>query len=135
MNIEKIQKAIIGLEKSRQSLSAVVRESLKGSDLTEQQLRCLREISKHKKGSRASAIASEVGILVPSFSRILDKIDQDGLVEVYQADDDRRAIVVFISSKGKKLLKKVESNINEACKNVDIKAQIEKLNSDIADCI
>jgi MarR family transcriptional regulator, organic hydroperoxide resistance regulator len=60
-------------------------------------------------GQRASSLARSVGRAPTSFTPILDKVQTKGLIERRPEPADRRAINIYLTDKGKKLRKPIQT--------------------------
>ncbi len=95
------------LQKARENSVAFVRPVLAEHGLTEQQWRVLKVLDEHGERS-AQDIAAESCILSPSLSRILARLEADGLILRKSDSSDQRALVIKLSAKGKRVYKKIE---------------------------
>ena len=95
------------LLKARESSIAQVRPILADHGLTEQQWRVLRVLDRSARLS-AQDLANESCILSPSLSRILVKLELDGLISKRVDSVDQRALIIKLTAKGKRLHKKIE---------------------------
>lgn len=84
-----------------------VRKLLSDVDLTEQQWRVLRVV---QEGDRIdpTEIADQACLLLPSLTRILQKLDEKGLISRERDKVDRRRQIVRITDAGEKI---IEANI------------------------
>lgn len=80
--------------------------------LTNLQLEALQWIEENN-GQTPGALARTLSFLRPSVTRIVDSLEREGLVERKPDSKDRRAIQIFITLKGKRLLKKLRGEISE----------------------
>lgn len=95
------------LQKARENSVAFVRPVLAEHGLTEQQWRVLKVLDEHGERS-AQDIANESCILSPSLSRILSRLEADGLILRKSDSADQRALLIKLSAKGKRVFKKIE---------------------------
>ena len=95
------------LLKARESSIAHMRPILAEYGLTEQQWRVLRVLDRFT-GLSAQDLANESCILSPSLSRILVKLEIDGLISKRVDSVDQRALIIKLTAKGKRLHKKIE---------------------------
>lgn len=56
--------------------------------------------------ARIGELAEAGGVAPPTATRMLDCLERDGIVERSPAPEDRRAVVVTLTSKGRKLLQR-----------------------------
>lgn len=54
---------------------------------------------------------------VPDVTRLIDRLERDGLVTRHRGDDDRRVVYVSINAKAQTLLKKIDKPLIEYHKN------------------
>lgn len=94
------------LQKARENSVAFVRPVLAEHGLTEQQWRVLKVLNEHSELS-AQDIATESCILSPSLSRILARLDADGLIVRKSDSLDQRALNIRLSAKGRRTYKKL----------------------------
>lgn len=94
------------LQKARENSVAFVRPILAEHGLTEQQWRVLKVLSERGEMS-AQSIAAESCILSPSLSRILARLDSDGLILRKSDSSDQRALNIKLSAKGKRIYSKL----------------------------
>lgn len=94
------------LLKARENSVAYVKHVLVENDLTEQQWRVVRVL--HRDGeSTAQDLARESCILSPSLSRILVRLENEGLLIRKVDSNDQRALNLRLSAKGKRLHNKI----------------------------
>lgn len=98
------------LQKARENSVAFVRPVLAEQGLTEQQWRVLKVLNEHTEMS-AQDIATESCILSPSLSRILARLDADGLILRKSDSLDQRALNIKLSAKGKRIYKKLAPRV------------------------
>ena len=95
------------LLKARESSLANIRPILMEFGLTEQQWRVLRVLARSDQMS-AQDLANESCILSPSLSRILVRLEGDGLISRRVDNIDQRALNLKLSAKGRRLHNKIE---------------------------
>lgn len=98
------------LQKARENSVAFVRPILAEHGLTEQQWRVIKVLAEHNEMS-AQDIAAESCILSPSLSRILARLDADGLILRKSDSSDQRALNIKLSAKGKRIYKKLAPRV------------------------
>ncbi len=100
------------LLQAREGVVATIKPVLAKHELTEQQWRVIRELSKHGE-LNAQRLADESDILSPSLSRILARFAEVGIV-VRKADkNDQRAQSIRLSAKGKRLHDKIQPHVEK----------------------
>ncbi|MDT2030445.1 homoprotocatechuate degradation operon regulator HpaR [Planktomarina sp.] len=93
----------IALMRSREKVMAPIRDMLRASGLTEQQWRVLRILSEFGPQD-LTEIARQACLLMPSLSRIIRSLAQNGLVTRASNTKDRRRQTVVISPAGQHLI-------------------------------
>ena len=93
----------IALMRSREKVMAPIRDMLRASGLTEQQWRVLRILSEFGPQD-LTEIARQACLLMPSLSRIIRSLAQNGLVIRASDTKDRRRQTVGISPAGQHLI-------------------------------
>ena len=93
----------IALMRSREKVMAPIRDMLRASGLTEQQWRVLRILSEFGPQD-LTEIARQACLLMPSLSRIIRSLAQNGLVIRASDTKDRRRQAVVISPAGQHLI-------------------------------
>ena len=93
----------IALMRSREKVMAPFRDMLRASGLTEQQWRVLRILSEFGPQD-LTEIARQACLLMPSLSRIIRSLAQNGLVIRASDTKDRRRQTVVISPAGQHLI-------------------------------
>ena len=102
----------IALMRSREKVMGPIRDMLKVSGITEQQWRVLRVLS--ESGAQdLTQISLKASLLMPSLSRIIKKLREEGLIVSQTNDEDRRRQVVRIGTKGQKI---IDDNLPQAMK-------------------
>lgn len=103
------------LQKAREACVAEVRDTLAGFDLTEQQWRVIRAAYEHG-DLNAQDLAEKSAILGPSLSRILNRLEADGVLTRKASEGDLRELTIKLSTAGKRLHNKVQPQL---AKNYD----------------
>ena len=93
----------IALMRSREKVMAPIRDMLRASGLPEQQWRVLRILSEFGPQD-LTEIARQACLLMPSLSRIIRSLAQNGLVIRASDTKDRRRQTVVISPAGQQLI-------------------------------
>lgn len=102
----------IALMRSREKVMGPIRDMLKVSGITEQQWRVLRVLS--ESGAQdLTQISLKASLLMPSLSRIIKKLREEGLIASKTNDEDRRRQIVRIETKGQKI---IDDNLPQAMK-------------------
>ncbi len=102
----------IALMRSREKVMGPIRDMLKVSGITEQQWRVLRVLS--ESGAQdLTEISLKASLLMPSLSRIIKKLREEGLIVSQTNDEDRRRQIVRIGTKGQKI---IDDNLPQAMK-------------------
>ena len=102
----------IALMRSREKVMGPIRDMLKVSGITEQQWRVLRVLS--ESGAQdLTQISLKASLLMPSLSRIIKKLREEGLIVSQTNDGDRRRQIVRIGTKGQKI---IDDNLPQAMK-------------------
>tara|TARA_B110000027_G_C15912868_1_gene209179 strand:- start:143 stop:505 length:363 start_codon:yes stop_codon:yes gene_type:complete len=89
---------------------APIREMLKASGITEQQWRVLRILSEFGPQD-LTEIAAKASLLMPSLSRIIRKLGEDGLITRATDSEDRRRQTVVIAPAGQQI---IDDNLAQA---------------------
>jgi homoprotocatechuate degradation regulator HpaR len=95
------------LQKAKEASVAQVRQTLAGFGLTEQQWRVIRASFEHGE-MNAQELAHRSAILGPSLSRILNRLESDGILSRRTAEGDLRELTIKLSANGKRLHNKVQ---------------------------
>lgn len=90
--------------KSYRKLSAVFQSGLKAYDITPEQWSVLYQVDKAE-GMMQKEIAERAGKDRPTTTRILDHLEVKGFVYKQVGETDRRSFRVYITDKGKLLIK------------------------------
>ena len=94
----------IALLRARERVMGPIRSMLSGAGITEQQWRVLRVLEEDGP-MEPTRIAELACLLLPSLTRILQKLDEKGLITRRQDRDDKRKQVIQISASGETLIK------------------------------
>lgn len=105
-------KAIINIIYTDAWLSQHHATLFKSNGLTTPQFNILRILrGQHPKPSTVNLLIERMLDKSSNASRIVDRLEQKGLVKRVQCSKDRRAVDVFISDKGLDLLKKMDNQM------------------------
>ncbi len=100
------------LLRAREKAISYVRPVLADLDLTEQQWRVIRALFMHE-ALNTQQLAESTCILGPSLSRILAKLDSDGVI-VRKADAaDQRVVNIRLSAKGKRTHQRIFKSMSK----------------------
>ncbi|TNJ41373.1 homoprotocatechuate degradation operon regulator HpaR [Phaeobacter sp. B1627] len=98
----------IALLRARERVMGPIRNLLSDVDLTEQQWRVLRVVQESGPID-PTQIADQACLLLPSLTRILQKLEEKGLIDRARDEADRRRQVVTLTRSGKTV---IEENID-----------------------
>lgn len=93
----------IALLRARERVMGPIRNLLSDANLTEQQWRVLRVVQESG-GIDPTQIAEQACLLLPSLTRILQKLDEKGLISRERDTVDRRRQVIRITSAGEQVI-------------------------------
>ncbi|KIC13972.1 homoprotocatechuate degradation operon regulator HpaR [Leisingera sp. ANG-Vp] len=93
----------IALLRARERVMGPIRALLSGADLTEQQWRVLRVVQEDGPID-PTQIADKACLLLPSLTRILQKLEEKQLISRERDTEDRRRQVVRIAPAGEKII-------------------------------
>ncbi|GAA6199715.1 homoprotocatechuate degradation operon regulator HpaR [Aquicoccus sp. SU-CL01552] len=93
----------IALLRAREQVMGPIRAMLADVGITEQQWRVLRVLDEGG-AMEPTRIADMACLLLPSLTRILQKLEEKGLILRRRDEDDRRKQVVQISAEGQKVI-------------------------------
>lgn len=111
------QEAYLNLIRTAVDLEGPLLAVLKPRGLTPSTYNVLRILRGSGPGGRqASGIGCDMVVRVPDVTRLVDRLEQRGLVERERSTTDRRVVVVRISKKGLALLKKLDRPVLEVHK-------------------
>lgn len=82
-----------------------ITKKLEGTKITAEQWIVLSSITP---GIHCAELAALSGLLVPSLSRMIKQLEEDGLIMVTDSFDDRRNKKISLRVKGKNLLDKIK---------------------------
>ena len=93
----------IALLRARERVMGPIRALLSGADLTEQQWRVLRVVQEAGRID-PTQIADRACLLLPSLTRILQKLEEKQLIRRERDQEDRRRQVVRITPAGEQII-------------------------------
>lgn len=100
------------LLQAREAVMAHTRPSLREHGLSDQQWRVLRVLGEH--GTvETGRVAREAYILGPSLTGVLARMERDGLVRRERDPADQRRTVVEATAKGRKMVGKLSTTIED----------------------
>ena len=100
------------LLQARESVMLHTRPSLREHGLSDQQWRVLRVLGEH--GTvETGRVAREAYIVGPSLTGVLARMERDGLIRRERDPEDQRRTVVEATAKGRKLVGKLSTTIEE----------------------
>ena len=102
-----IEQLPVLLQKAREAAVAGTRDVLATHGLTEQQWRVMRTAFECGE-LNAQELASRSAILGPSLSRILNRLEADGLLQRKTAKNDMRELTIKLSAAGRRLHNKLQ---------------------------
>lgn len=94
----------IALLRARETVMGPIREMLATSGINEQKWRVLRVVQEHGP-MELTLIAREACLLLPSLTRIVRAMEDEGLLTRATPSDDRRKAVVTITERGTQLIR------------------------------
>ncbi len=108
------QKAYLNLWRTYDRLRAIEDELFDRHGLTPQQYNALRLLeNKHPEAMLTSAIAQRLISRAPDITRLLDRLEQRGLISRERPADNRRIVQVSITSAGIELLAELSRPVRE----------------------
>ncbi len=111
----------IALLRARERVMGPVRKMLSDAGVTEQQWRVLR-VLKEEGSQEPTHIAERACLLLPSLTRILQKLETKGLIRRHTHPGDKRRQIVEITDRGATI---IEDNIDVTLQLAEeIKAQL-----------
>ncbi|MEC8710702.1 MAG: homoprotocatechuate degradation operon regulator HpaR [Pseudomonadota bacterium] len=111
----------IALLRAREQVMEPIRAMLADSGVTEQKWRVLRVLEEAGE-IEPTVIAREACLHLPSLSRILKTMEQDGLIQRREDEQDRRKTVIAIADAGRAILN--EHAVRSAAILVDIERRL-----------
>lgn len=93
----------ISLLRAREEVMGPIRAMLADVGITEQQWRVLR-VLEERGAMEPTRIAEQACLLLPSLTRILQKLEQRGLIQRRQDESDKRKQIVRISAAGSEVI-------------------------------
>jgi DNA-binding MarR family transcriptional regulator len=109
------QEAFLGLWRTYDRLRAIEDATFGRHDLTAQQYNALRLLrTRHPQPVPTLAVAAKLISRAPDITRLLDKLEQRGLVARERLAENRRVVLVSITTAGLALLRRLDAEVR-AC--------------------
>lgn len=109
------QEALLSIERTAAVLMHGFAESLKEHGITPTQYNVLRILrGAGPAGLCRNEIRDRMVAQVPDVTRLLDRMEQGGLVERERAEDDRRLVTTRITREGLRLLKRLDAPVAQS---------------------
>lgn len=103
-------KVIVGLERISEVFKTMLWEKAKMHGISPIQIQSLLFIAHHKPAlCNVSHLAKEFNVTKPTISDVIRVLDNKGLVEKDYSSVDNRSYSLFVSAKGKELIKELET--------------------------
>lgn len=106
------QDILTSLRRIIRAVSLYSRQLLLHYNLTAPQLACLRHLIRHGPRS-AGELAAGISLSQATVSGILDRLEKKGLVERHRSEEDRRRVVVALTTAGRELATSVPLPLQE----------------------
>jgi DNA-binding MarR family transcriptional regulator len=111
------QEALLSIERTAAVLMHAFADSLKAYDITPTQYNVLRILrGAGQEGLFRNEIRDRLVSQVPDVTRLLDRMEEGGLVERERAESDRRQVTTRITRDGLALLKRLDGPVAETHK-------------------
>ena len=108
------QEAMLGIERTAAVLMHAFADSLKPHGITPTQYNVLRILrGAGQEGLGRNEIRDRLVSQVPDVTRLLDRLEEGGLVERERAESDRRQVTTRITREGLALLKRLDGPVIE----------------------
>ena len=106
------QEALLSIERTAAVLSHGVADALRRYDITPTQYNALRILrGAGEPGLCRNEVRDRLVSQVPDVTRLLDRMEEMGLVERERAEDDRRMVLTRITRKGQQLLARLDEPV------------------------
>ena len=105
----------IGLIRAREGIMPPIRDMLAESGITEQQWRVLRVLVEYGP-QYTSTVAQQACLLLPSLTRIAQKMQDKGLITLSRDKTDRRRQTIAITKAGQHI---IDNNLDQAAEIVE----------------
>jgi homoprotocatechuate degradation regulator HpaR len=93
----------IALLRARETVMGPIRDMLARSGINEQKWRVLRVLDESG-AMELSTLAAEACLLLPSLTRMVRPMEDEGLITRLVPEDDRRKVIVTVTDKGRALI-------------------------------
>ncbi len=104
-NLRRTERSLpIALLRARETVMAPIREMLATSNINEQKWRVLR-VLQERGPSELTLVAKQACLLLPSLTRIIRAMEQEGLITRQTDLEDRRKAIAAITPAGAKLIR------------------------------
>jgi DNA-binding MarR family transcriptional regulator len=108
------QEAYLALWRTFDRLRALEDELFSGFDLTAQQYNLLRLLrAAHPDPVPTSSLVARLVSRAPDVTRMLDRLDERGLIARSRTDQDRRSVLVGVTESGLALLEQISDPLRE----------------------
>ncbi len=94
----------IALLRARETVMAPIREMLATSGINEQKWRVLR-VLQERGPSELTLVAKDACLLLPSLTRIIRAMEEEGLITRQSDPEDRRKAIAAITPEGERLIR------------------------------
>lgn len=108
------QEAYLSIARTRSTLEGAFHALFKRHRLTEPSFNLLRIVRGHEdRGEpiRSSAIREQMVVRVPDVTRLVDRLEQRGLVSRHRCPADKRVVFVRITPEGRELLQTLHAEV------------------------
>lgn len=108
------QEAFLNLWRTYDRLHVREEELFERYDLTPQQYNALRLLRGEGSGKLATlALAARLVSRAPDITRLVDKLEERGLIERERPSDNRRMVLIGLTDKGRALLTELDERVRE----------------------
>lgn len=108
------QEAFLNLWRTYDRLHVREEELFERYDLTPQQYNALRLLRGEGSGKLATlALAARLVSRAPDITRLVDKLEERGLIERERPSDNRRMVLIGLTEKGRALLTELDERVRE----------------------
>ncbi|EKE84516.1 transcriptional regulator SlyA [Idiomarina xiamenensis] len=113
MNQHLLRKTELGMKLSKVTLQwrHAIDLAVKPMNLTQSSWLAMYYLSRLGDGCSQIILARELGIELPSLTRTLTKLEDDGLIKREASEADRRARLLHFTKKGKTVLEQVQEKV------------------------
>lgn len=107
------EEVFLNLLKAAEALTRAAEGVLKAADVLPTQYNVLRILRGSPDGLPCSEIAKRMISRDPDMTRLLDRMEERGLISRERATDDRRVVVTTITGNGKEVLARLDAPVKE----------------------